>query len=68
MKQNVSTRICYGGKFQESKGGIMYVGGFGRIFPIDPNCLSMEYLMNLTIKWNGDRGIESIYYLNPGCS
>ena len=64
----MSIGIWYEGIFSESKGSIMYVGDFGRIFSVDPNCLSMEYLMNLDVKFNGDRGIDGIYYLLPGCS
>ena len=31
------------------------------------NCLSIEHLMNLAVKSNGDRGVDGIYYMLPGC-
>lgn len=32
MEQNVLTRIWYGGKFQEFKSSITYVGGLGSLY------------------------------------
>ena len=58
MNENVSIRIWYGDKFQEAKGYISYVGGFGRIIKVDPNDFSVDYLMSLANKCNGDKGIQ----------
>ena len=54
------------GKFKEAEGSISYVEGFGRIMEMDPDDLSMDYLMSLANKCNGDRGIQDLFYLLPG--
>ena len=59
----MSIKIWYGCKFKEAKGGISYVGGFGRIMEVDPYDLSMDYLMSLANKCNGDRGIQELFLL-----
>ena len=51
INEKVSIRIWYGGKFKEAKASINYVGGFGRIMEVDPDDLSMDYLMSLANKW-----------------
>ena len=61
MNEKVSIRIWYQGKFKEAKGSISYVGGFGRIMEVDPYDLSMDYLMSLANKCNGDRGIQGLF-------
>ena len=61
MNENVSIRIWYRGKFKEAKSCISYVGGFGRIMEVDPNDLSMNYLISLANKCNGDRGIQGFF-------
>ena len=33
---------------------------------VDPDDLSMDYLMSLTTKCNGDRGIKRFFYLLSG--
>ena len=38
MDLNVPIRVWYEGKFTESKGSSMYIGGFGRTFSIDHIC------------------------------
>ena len=62
----MSIRIWYGGKFQEAKGGISYIGGFHRIMEVDPDELSMDYFMSLANRCNGDRGIQGLFYLLLG--
>ncbi|CAO2833074.1 unnamed protein product [Amaranthus hypochondriacus] len=66
MSEMVSIEIWYGGKFKEARGSISYVGGFGKVMEVDPNALSMDYLMTLADKCDGDRGIEGLLYLLPG--
>ena len=46
----------------------MHIEGFDRIFAIDTDHLSMEYLMNLVVRSNGDKEIEGIFYLLPDFS
>ena len=65
MNEKLSIKIWYGGKFKKTKGGISYVGGFGRIMEVDPDDLSMNYWMSLANKCNGDRGIQGLFYLLP---
>ena len=50
MNEKVCIRIWYRGKFKEAKGSISYVGGFVRIMEVDPDDLSMDYLMSLANK------------------
>ena len=66
MNEKVSIRIWHGGKFKEAKSGINYVGGFGRIMKVDSDDLSMDYLMSLASKCNGDRWIQGLFYLLLG--
>ena len=54
----MSIRIWYWGRFMKSEGSIMYDGGFSRTFAVGFDYFSMNYLMNLTIRCNGDREIE----------
>ena len=58
MNEKVSIKIWYRGKFKEAKDSISYIGGFGRIMEVDPDDLSMNYLMSLANKCDGDRGIK----------
>ena len=61
MNEKVSIIIWYEGEFKEAKGGISYVGGFGRIMEVNPDDLFMDYLMSLANKCNGDRRIQGLF-------
>ncbi|CAO2827724.1 unnamed protein product [Amaranthus hypochondriacus] len=60
--------FCYwfGGKFVEENGDVVYVGGMGRTFEVNPVDLCLKYLFNLGEMWVKSNLIEGLFYSVPG--
>lgn len=62
----VTVKIWHGGRFKNvSNGDLVYEGGVGRTFAVDPDEICYFYLIELGKKC-GDYEIEGVFYLIPG--
>ncbi|CAO2813618.1 unnamed protein product [Amaranthus hypochondriacus] len=56
----------FGGKFVEENVAIVYVGGMGRTFEVNPVDLCLKYLFNLGEMCVNSKIIEGLFYCVPG--